>query len=114
MLKNTHILRSILKYLNDNKVLRAKLLSQNVLKRPILTDSTTNVFYCKKRSERWRDSNVLNSVVFPLRSKLFNFKFINTPLIFLLNSYSTEIFSQNKLCSAEKKRQKFFNANVSA
>ena len=39
----------------------------------------------------------LNSAVFPLRSESFNFKSIDTPLSFSdLNSYSTEISSQNK------------------
>ena len=50
------------------------------------------------RCERGRVGNVLNSVVFPLRSKLFILKRIDTPLNFTdLNSYFTEISSQNKL-----------------
>ena len=57
---------------------------QNVLKRQILTDSTANI-----EQYDYIDVNVgasvmfLNSVVFPLRSKLFNFKSMGTPLNFL-------------------------------
>ena len=35
----THILTCTLKYLTGNKILSAKILTQNVLKRQILTDS---------------------------------------------------------------------------
>ena len=71
---------------------RAKIRIQNVLKRQILTDSIGNSinYIC----ERGRVGNILNSVVFPLRSELFNFKSIKPSLNFSdLNYYSTEISS---------------------
>ena len=42
-INKTHILTCILKYLNSNKVPRAKLPTQNVLKRLVLTDSIANI-----------------------------------------------------------------------
>ena len=44
----TRILTCILKYLNENKVLRAKILTKGVLKRQILTDSIAkNYCFCR-------------------------------------------------------------------
>ena len=43
-LNKTHILTCIFKHLNRNKVPRAKILTQNVLKRQILTDSIGNIY----------------------------------------------------------------------
>ena len=43
-LNKTHILTCIFKHLNRNKVPRAKVLTQNVLKRQILTDSIGNIY----------------------------------------------------------------------
>ena len=65
------------------------------------------------RCERGRVGNVLNSVVFPLRSTLFTFKSIDIPHLNFpdLNSYSAEISSQNKLFNmyvVEKKSNKRF------
>ena len=42
-LNKTNILTCIFKHLNSNKVPRAKILIQNVLKRQILTDFTANI-----------------------------------------------------------------------
>ena len=42
-LKKTHILTCVSKHLNNNKVPRATILTQDVLKRQILTDSIANI-----------------------------------------------------------------------
>ena len=68
------------------------------------------------RCERGRVGNVLNSVMFPLRSKLFIISRSTNPLNFTdLNSYSTEISSQNKFFDMyivkEKATRKFLMQN---
>ena len=53
------------------------------LKRKIFDRFHREYINKKNRFERGRVGNVLNSVVFPLRSKLLNFVSIDTPLKFL-------------------------------
>ena len=100
----TRILTLILKYLNGNKVLRAKIPTKNVLKRQILTNSiakANSIALCFFLS--------LNYLILSRSMPPLNFSD--------LHSYSTEISSQNKLFKCvwwRKKQQKVLNAKFPA
>ena len=81
-----------------------------------MTDSIANIQINIYRCERGRVGNVLNSVMFPLKSNLFIISRSTTPLNFTdLNSYFTEISSQNKFFNMyivkEKATRKFLMQN---
>ena len=93
-LNKSHILTCILTHLNSNKVPRAKILTQNVFKRQILTYSIASI-YRQQRCERGRVGNVLNYAI-------DNVSFV----------FSRKFFCNMHVYSEQKSDKKVLNAKL--